>query len=527
TVETLGSGSPFIHPQNLVTLIAPDFFGNDATYNFWGKGDHMDSTLYVGIATVVLAVYALIKTYKNKYVRFSIILTVTAALLAFRNPVSSLVYQTGLWGGSSITMNRINFIFNFCLAVLASFGVSLIEKKTAKSVLKYALSLLTLLLFLIAGLFVYKLTLGVPLDPVALLKFADTGSNSLIHTNIALRNLAWPTLLSAGVVFTVWFFKKLPRFKHFFIPALMVVLIVDLFRFGWKFNTFSSKKYIYPDTPISEFLKQYPNDRFAAENDIFPANMWVPFGLSTISGYDSIYPYRSAKLLAVANSGNVDATPQPRWGILSNFSSELIDISNVRFLVTLKRDKQGKIDENGNVANNNLPDKFIPVYEDRGIVVMENKNSLPRAYMTNKVIKTPDAETISLLINEGVESGKIAYSNDFGLSTNNDLPLEYSAEYRQVTNSHVVVTTSANQDAFLVVSDSYYPGWQVFVDGNRSSIHRANYNYRGVFLKEGEHFVEFIFFPDSLKYGIVISAISLVTTLFITFKKGKKITPGP
>jgi uncharacterized membrane protein YfhO len=147
--------------------------------------------------------------------------------------------------------------------------------------------------------------------------------------------------------------------------------------------------------------------------------------------------------------------------------------------------------------------------------------------MTNKVIKTPDAETISLLINESVESGKIAYSNDFGLSTNGDLPLEYSAEYRQVTNSHVVVTTSANQDAFLVVSDSYYPGWQVFVDGNRSSIHRANYNYRGVFLKEGEHFVEFIFFPDSLKYGIVISAISLVTTLFITFKKGKKITPGP
>lgn len=46
--ESLGSSVRFIPPNQVINLLAPDYFGNPATYNGWGSGDYTNGALYAG-----------------------------------------------------------------------------------------------------------------------------------------------------------------------------------------------------------------------------------------------------------------------------------------------------------------------------------------------------------------------------------------------------------------------------------------------------------------------------------------------
>jgi hypothetical protein len=77
----------------------------------------------------------------------------------------------------------------------------------------------------------------------------------------------------------------------------------------------------------------------------------------------------------------------------------------------------------------------------------------------------------------------------------------------------VVVHVAALDDSYLVLSDSWYPGWRAFVDGAEVPIERANLLFRAVAMTTGEHTVEFRFEPASVRRGMVISIVSLGVTV--------------
>ena len=66
---------------------------------------------------------------------------------------------------------------------------------------------------------------------------------------------------------------------------------------------------------------------------------------------------------------------------------------------------------------------------------------------------------------------------------------------------------------WLVLADTYYPGWRVFVDGVEGRIYRADYVLRAVPLATGSHQVEFVYEPMSFKVGATISGITLLLVL--------------
>lgn len=66
------------------------------------------------------------------------------------------------------------------------------------------------------------------------------------------------------------------------------------------------------------------------------------------------------------------------------------------------------------------------------------------------------------------------------------------------------------EDGFLVLSDTYYPGWEALVDGEKETIYEANGAFRAIKLSSGDHTVVFNYFPLTLKLGILISSFSLV-----------------
>lgn len=522
TIESLGGSSPFFAPENLINLIAPDFYGNPATGNFWGKGDNMDMTIYAGVTALIFAIFGLKKYFGKTEVRFAFCLLVLALIISLPNPLSTLLYNLGLWGGPSLTMNRINFLLNFSLAILGAYGLSVI-RNSAKLSLKPGIWVLSVILGIVIGLIFSKQLLQRTLHSIQI----STDTNNLIndinaafiHINISLRNLALP-LLIVLIVSLLIIISNYSKRARLITPALLVfILTFELFRFGLKFNSFSSADFLYPKTPISEYLEKFPNDRFIAEKDIFPADMWIPFKISSIQGYDGIYPLSIAQLLAVSDSGNIGAAPKPRWGIIGNFDSKILDETNTRFLLAVKRGEEGRANNNGMISNH-IPPKYKEVFVDKGVAILENTQSLPRVYLTKNVIKASDQETLKLMIDDNFPI-KTTSISDFEWSNNSAEILQDNLIYEQITNSHIKIQTTSNADAYLVVLDSFYPGWKAYIDDKETQIHKTNYNFRGILLPKGSHMVEFRYLPQSLVYGAIISGCSLMILAVLLYVKKK------
>ena len=65
----------------------------------------------------------------------------------------------------------------------------------------------------------------------------------------------------------------------------------------------------------------------------------------------------------------------------------------------------------------------------------------------------------------------------------------------------VNVKTNQNGEGFLVLLDTWFPGWQVKVDGMPQPIYRANSFYCAVKLGLGNHSIEFSYVSVGLKTG--------------------------
>ncbi|MEN8122834.1 MAG: YfhO family protein [Bacteroidota bacterium] len=66
---------------------------------------------------------------------------------------------------------------------------------------------------------------------------------------------------------------------------------------------------------------------------------------------------------------------------------------------------------------------------------------------------------------------------------------EYSPDY-------LVYTTKTNASKLAVFSEVYFPDWEVYIDGEQSTLFPANYILRGMMVPAGEHKIEFKFNPE-------------------------------
>ena len=72
----------------------------------------------------------------------------------------------------------------------------------------------------------------------------------------------------------------------------------------------------------------------------------------------------------------------------------------------------------------------------------------------------------------------------------------------------VVVEVSALQPGYLVLMDTYYPGWRAWRDQNEIGVLRANGVFRAVAVPQGTHTIAFRYEPASLQKGGLVSLVS-------------------
>jgi hypothetical protein len=63
---------------------------------------------------------------------------------------------------------------------------------------------------------------------------------------------------------------------------------------------------------------------------------------------------------------------------------------------------------------------------------------------------------------------------------------------------------------YLVVLESYDPGWRAAIDGSAAPVVPANILFRGVAVTAGRHVVEMTYRPASVIAGIIVSALCLL-----------------
>ena len=451
----------FIPAKHLVQFIAPDFFGNPATLNYWGVWNYGEFIGYVGIAGLVFALLAIIYR-KDKKTFFYTGLLIGSILFATNNVVAQLPFRLGIPLIGTSQPTRLLAIMDFSLAVLAAFGMDFLLRRQ----LNFKKISAVLILFL--GLF------------VALWIIIGTDS---VELAVAKRNLILPTLLFSITALLLLGSIVSRNKKILLLTAycLLFMLGFDLLRFGWKFTPFVANDYLFPSTETIEFLQQQEGvfRIMMADRRILPPNFATFYRLQDVAGYDPLYLKNYGELVSAWEKNKPDASLLEFNRILSpqNYESKLADLLNVKYILSLDELSSSKL---------------VEVFSEGQTKVYENTQVYPRAFLVSSVIQVDDkSQTINKMFEDDVDlSTQAVVYEDLNLS-NAKLSNKEFAEIIDYTENIVTVKTETNEPRLLVISDSYYSSWKVFVDLDEVKLLNVNYNLRGVVVPEGKHIVRF------------------------------------
>jgi hypothetical protein len=358
--------------KKLIFFFAPDFFGNPTTGNFWGGNFYFGGSGYVGVLSLVL-IFILLKNYRSKDVWFFTLISLVSLTFIFPFPWAKWPYLLKLPFLASSSANRMLFIPVFTFSVLASYGGDYLANNIKKiNISKILRSLLPVWLIFVAILLAALISF-------VLFKNAQSSGVDITlgmrNITVSLRNLAFPLLLLISSTILILFFVLTK--KSLFLLIMILVLCLDLWRFGFKYTPFVDKDYVFPLTESIQWIKNQKGI-FRVAGSV-PSNFLMAYNISSAEGYESLYPKRYSQFIGLVNSKNPNFGPGRYLNL--NPSSPLINLLNVKYIFALKKDPAGKPVDDGEVEQIFLSARFKKVFEEKKTIIFENKESLPRGFL--------------------------------------------------------------------------------------------------------------------------------------------------
>jgi hypothetical protein len=171
---------------------------------------------------------------------------------------------------------------------------------------------------------------------------------------------------------------------------------------------------------------------------------------------------------------------------------QAIRVLGVRYLLT-----EGRMGED-------VAATYPIAFSDDASYVYENQTPTPRIFVVHKAIRvdTPP-EALAYFETANLELLQTAV-----LETKAELPGlgppsgRSTALITHETTQALEIDVEAAADGYLVLLDTYYPGWVAKVDGAVTPIYRANYVGRAIFMPAGHHTVTFEYRPLSFALGV-------------------------
>jgi hypothetical protein len=284
---------------------------------------------------------------------------------------------------------------------------------------------------------------------------------------VARRNLVWPMMLVFGLAGSL-------VLRRFVITKWLVVVIIvfDLFRFGWKYTPFVDKDWVYPKTEVLSWLADREG-LFRVESKkgpFLPANTWAMYGLDAASGYDPLAPreYVSEYSLQLNHSNS-----ESRYSILESYDPTDLGEFNIKYLLDDKEHfTRGVAD-------------WDVAYETDKMQVLENPEVRPRIGWE----ADGDVGEIDILKYEAQEIG---------------------------------IRYKASGPARMIVRDSWDEGWRAWVNGEEQSIGKYRNVFRSILVPAGEGEVVMRYEPKEWKLAKNLAAVGLISWLLLGIKVLRK-----
>ncbi len=170
----------------------------------------------------------------------------------------------------------------------------------------------------------------------------------------------------------------------------------------------------------------------------------------------------------------------------------------------------------GNAFLNLANARYSILRTRQGLNVIENRGALGRLSLTREYVVLSDEEVV-----EALKRGTYDYRTTVALreepawkppkaeglddSLAPKVP-RLDVEWLTYTPNRRVARVRSEEDGFLRLSEVFYPGWEVRIDGEPARIHRADLTWMAVPLEKGEHEIEM------LPHSMYMTTASAVTT---------------
>jgi uncharacterized membrane protein YfhO len=165
---------------------------------------------------------------------------------------------------------------------------------------------------------------------------------------------------------------------------------------------------------------------------------------------------------------------------------------------------------------------YPKVFEDK-FSIFENPDSYNEFYLVNNAVSYSDQNDILKDIENKkydlsksvlLENTSVRYSDSNGLSSSKVEVIKRRDNYTE--------TKVISDGGYLVSTNTYYPGWKVYIDGKRADILKANYTFMATRVPKGEHTVTFKYIPESFLIGLSISSLTLISAFIWFIRRNDK-----
>lgn len=491
-----------------ITLIAPDFFGNPVTRNSW-YGNYPEWSGYIGQIALLFSLFSFTLLRKDKKIIPLVFIGLCGFFLSVKSPFLTLFSSLPVPIIGNSNPSRALVLLSFSLACLSGFGLNHFIKNKDNFPKKILIIitflgglLLTLILIAFYGRIIFPLTIG---------------DNLKI---ISLRNLFLPTIFFLLASFSIFLAYKNITIKKVLPVLLLFILTLEMLRFYFKWQPYDNRDLFYKNTKVTDFLKTQKDHFRLYGFSQTPSLMEKIYGLE---GYEPLNLLDYSQFIYAVKNGLADKSYHLYVNLENRekYSKKILDLLGVKYFIY----------QSGDIGN---PFKF-PIWEYHGVgyqeifndnkfIIYQNPDAFPKVatYASYRIIPERD-KLLYQMLTSNTDMTKTLYLEKKPNISNINLGL---GEVRIIKYSpnEIIINSKSNKPTLLFLNDIYYPGWQAYINGQKTEVLRANYVFRGLAIPKGENTIRFVYYPNSYKIGKTSTIITAFLVLFILLYTKKKKT---
>jgi hypothetical protein len=511
--------------------VQPAYYFASLLPSYFPGGFVIETAFYAGALPLVLAFVALLRA---QVMRVVLALFATLCILVVLG-IQPFFGIAGRLPGLDLTyLSRLTILYLLCIAILAGWGLDDLVRWRPQGGRAVAISAIATGILVLPVIVVF----ATGQSSLHFLRraadiawgFAQPPPAGATHLDAIVRLaalLVWLTVAGVGVVLLG---LRLGRRMGAGTFALLAILLVvgDLFQAGMGENPAITEAHaVQPVTPAIRFLQKQEPARFVAVDPYVGVNPLPPdvnmrYGLYDARGYDLpvISTYGDVWTRYVAPPTPLLPLDTPAVPVLNlelqPASLRILSLMGVTDILEQKAEKPLQ-----------LPGVHV-TYDGPDATIYANDNALPRTWLVSDQLVEPDNKTaLTVLGSAAFDPRQVALTSQAlpGLSETGGAraPAGQSspgtARIVHYRAQQVTIDAQASRASELVLSDTYYPGWHVTVNGRPARLDRVDYMFRGVPVPAGTDHIVFTYDPSSFRLGWMIS-LGAVVVLLITVGVG-------